>query len=306
VIRGKAVLLAAGGFGGNAEMGRKAGTLFRDAGRLLAGGNPNARGELHAIVARHGGRLDKMENVYGYANGTPDYRDRTGERGVVVRGPRSWIWVNREARRFHDEDMQFTGRTSTEALLKQTDQTCWAIFDETALADAVIQDHYQEPTVETPNEVARRYAEKSPYFHKAATLNALAQELGLSATALTQTIADWNALLKSGAGRDPLTRRRLAGIVPLDGSKGWRAVQFFPMLRKTLGGVATDLKGRVLDGKGQAIPGLYAAGELAGMGGGGLAGRHPLEGLMAGGSLFSGRVAARWAGRYVKRSEAAR
>ena len=60
-------------------------------------------------------------------------------------------------------------------------------------------------------------------------------------------------------------------------------------------GVRTDLHGRVLTAGAAPIAGLYAAGELAGFGGGHLAGRRALEGIMIGGSLFSGRVAGGWA-----------
>jgi predicted oxidoreductase len=60
-----------------------------------------------------------------------------------------------------------------------------------------------------------------------------------------------------------------------------------------LGGLQTDLSGRVLDGIGEAIPGLYAAGEASGFGGGGLHGYRALEGTFLGGCLFTGRAAGR-------------
>ena len=63
--------------------------------------------------------------------------------------------------------------------------------------------------------------------------------------------------------------------------------------RKTLGGLHTDLEGRVLDAAGQPIQGLYAAGEVSGFGGGGVHGYRALEGTFVGGCLFSGRAAGR-------------
>ncbi len=71
------------------------------------------------------------------------------------------------------------------------------------------------------------------------------------------------------------------------------AVQLSILTRKTLGGLKTDLTGRVLQANDEPIPGLYAAGEVAGFGGGGVHGYRALEGTFLGGCLFSGRVAGR-------------
>ena len=71
------------------------------------------------------------------------------------------------------------------------------------------------------------------------------------------------------------------------------AVKLHIVTRKTLGGLQTDLQSRVLDAAGSPIPGLYAAGEVAGFGGGGVHGYRALEGTFLGGCLFSGRVAGR-------------
>jgi predicted oxidoreductase len=71
------------------------------------------------------------------------------------------------------------------------------------------------------------------------------------------------------------------------------AVRLNIVTRKTLGGLQTDLSGRVLTADGGVLPGLYAAGEVAGFGGGGVHGYRSLEGTFLGGCLFSGRQAAR-------------
>ena len=71
------------------------------------------------------------------------------------------------------------------------------------------------------------------------------------------------------------------------------AVRLSVLTRKTLGGVQTDLAGRVLRMDGTAVPALYAAGEVAGFGGGGVHGYRALEGTFLGGCLYSGRVAGR-------------
>lgn len=71
------------------------------------------------------------------------------------------------------------------------------------------------------------------------------------------------------------------------------AVKLHVLTRKSLGGIETDLSGRALGADGEPIPGLYAAGEASGFGGGGVHGYRALEGTFAGGCLFSGRVAGR-------------
>jgi hypothetical protein len=71
------------------------------------------------------------------------------------------------------------------------------------------------------------------------------------------------------------------------------AVRLHVLTRKTLGGLQTDLSSRVLGASGDPVPGLYAAGEAAGFGGGGMHGYRSLEGTFLGGCLFSGRIAGR-------------
>jgi hypothetical protein len=71
------------------------------------------------------------------------------------------------------------------------------------------------------------------------------------------------------------------------------AVKLHILTRKSLGGIETDLEGRALAASGAPVPGLYAAGEASGFGGGGMHGYRSLEGTFLGGCLFSGRAAGR-------------
>lgn len=77
------------------------------------------------------------------------------------------------------------------------------------------------------------------------------------------------------------------------------AVRLRILTRKTLGGLETDLSSRVLDKAGNPVQGLFAAGEAAGFGGGGMHGYRSLEGTFLGGCLFSGRMAGREAGKSI-------
>jgi predicted oxidoreductase len=76
-------------------------------------------------------------------------------------------------------------------------------------------------------------------------------------------------------------------------------VKLHILTRKTLGGIQTDLDSRALGADGAPVGGLYAAGEVAGFGGGGVHGYNALEGTFLGGCLFSGRAAGRAAAEAV-------
>ena len=82
-----------------------------------------------------------------------------------------------------------------------------------------------------------------------------------------------------------LTALTLAGLPP--------SPLFFSELFIILGGIQTDLSARVLRAAGAQLTGLYAVGEAAGFGGGGMHGKRSLEGTFLGGCVFTGRIAAR-------------
>jgi uncharacterized protein len=80
------------------------------------------------------------------------------------------------------------------------------------------------------------------------------------------------------------------------------AVRLNILTRKTLGGLQTNLDSQVIRPDGSAFPGLYAAGEVAGFGGGGVHGYNALEGTFLGGCIFSGRAAGRALARQLRRA----
>jgi tetratricopeptide (TPR) repeat protein len=93
--------------------------------------------------------------------------------------------------------------------------------------------------------------------------------------------------------RWPGDRLRTCAFQPIvdRGAGPLMAIREHIISRKSLGGIQTDLASRVLGDHGQAIDGLYAAGEAAGFGGGGMNGKRGLEGTFLGGCVFSGRIA---------------
>lgn len=139
-------------------------------------------------------------------------------------------------------------------------------------------------------------------------MNGLTDEPLLAADAVERVIRDRDAEIRNPFSKDAQvmsirnSRRYLGDRLTrttaphrlLDPAAGpLVAVQLHVLTRKTLGGIQTDLGSRALGADGEPIPGLYAAGEAAGFGGGGVHGYNALEGTFLGGCLFSGRAAGR-------------
>lgn len=287
-----AVVIAIGGFAGSLEMIRRHARRLEGVPQILAGGGPGAKGEAIALLQRHRVRFGYLDDLYCYATGVPDYRDPTGERGIVFRGKTGWLWLNRNGERFHDESQSTSGNLAVPRLLAQPEATGWAIFDEAMLPGIGVDDHHVPPGSETGNEAARRHIAHSSWVSRADTLDELFRSAGIDAEGAARTVAQWNGWLASGLARDPVTDRPLAGLPPL-AKPPFYAVRFVPIGRKSMGGVQTDRDCRVLLETGDTLPGLYAAGEVAGMAGGHIGGIKPLEGMMVGPSCFSGRIAGR-------------
>ena len=147
-----------------------------------------------------------------------------------------------------------------------------------------------------------------------AGMNALIGDERLDYATVKREVKDRDLQIGNVAGKDPqlaiihaarkiLSERlvRVAKPAPiLDPSDGpLIAVKLNILTRKSLGGLETDLEGRVLrEGKGP-FPGLWAVGEVAGFGGGGVHGYRSLEGTFLGGCLFSGRNAGRAAAKAI-------
>lgn len=292
-FRGRAVVVATGGFAGNLSMVLRHSPRLAAAGRVLAGGGVGAQGTGHEILLRHGATMVNAENFVIYVYATPDYEDPAGERGLVCRGIEHCIWVNGAGQRFHDESLN-GGIYGAPALLRQEPAMCWAILDNEMAARIDVADPRYRRGPEVLRDRVWQLLHDSPYIASGDTPRELAQKAGFDPNRFERTISDWNAVLASEVERDPQTNRKLAGLKPF-ATPPFFAMQFLPLARKNQGGIRTDLRCRALTGDGQIIPGVYAAGELCGFAGGHISGSRALEGIMLGGSLFSGRVAGAWA-----------
>jgi len=126
----------------------------------------------------------------------------------------------------------------------------------------------------------------------APTLEQLATMTGLPAAALRETVESFNRSVDAGV--DAGFKRFGPGhgkIPPRIGQAPFYAVEFFPLTRKSMGGVAIDLRCRVLDADQRTIAGLFAVGELTGSAG--INGEAGMAGMFLGPCIVTGRVAAR-------------
>jgi predicted oxidoreductase len=290
-IAARSVVVASGGFANSTQMLARFGPTVGEGGRLLRGGAEQATGRGHELLEAVGAQFVGMDRVWTYAYGVVDPADPAEERGLAF-----WltndVWVNASGRRFHDESRR-GGATATPALLAQKPATCWSIFDATE-ADQVTIPH---PRFRRENGSPDRAAisdllASSRYVHQAQSFEGLADAASLPREALLETQGTVGGWPGRGVPVEPQFGRDISTFRPIE-QPPFYAVQFFPLARKCLGGVRTDLSCRVLRADGSLIHGLYAAGEVAGMAGGRLNGHAALEGTMLGPSLYSGRVAAR-------------
>lgn len=284
-IAAAAVVFATGGFVNDRQMLEEMCPELGEIDRYLCGGSATARGGGHRILAEVGARFASMDAVWIYPTGTPDPMDPSGHRGLGLRGVKSGIWLNLDGERFHDEAME-GGASGTPALLAQPGQTSWSIFDGADADGITLLDNIAYGT----RDGVESFWRESIHAVRVQTVAELALRIGLPELSVRRSIAQFNDAVSTG-GRDPRTGREVDELTPM-GAGGYAAIQLFPMAQKNFGGVRTDLTGRVVGVNGP-IPGLFAAGEVAGMAGGSINGVAGLEGTMFGPCLYSGRVVGR-------------
>jgi flavocytochrome c len=285
----RAVVICAGGFASSHELILEVAPQLRELPRLLSGGGPSALGHGYRLLQDAGAQFACLDHVWVYPMGTPDPDDDSGIRGVGVRGVSGDIWLNSTGRRFVDEGNR-NGGSGTQALLAQPGQTAWSIFNSAELPNVVLLGNERWGTPAGSSPAIKEFWHRSDFVWRGDSPADLAAKVGLPVDAVKATVKSFNASVLDGDDRDPEQGRSLEGVVPLRGPD-LIAIQFFPIAVKTFGGVRTDITCRVLDRNSTVIPGLFAAGEVAGMAGGCINGRAALEGTMFGPCLYSGRVA---------------
>ena len=299
--------------------------------RLLNGSHRFADGRLHDAVAVAGGSLTHMDKMWNYAAGVHHPRPRKPDHGLSLVPPRSALWLNWRGERMGPQPLVsgFDTRRLVTDICAQDRPYSWQIMNlRIALKELAVSGAEFNPSIRDRKPFAflrdilfgNRWLVKEmlshcPDFVTAATLpelvdkmNTLQGDQAVQLAAVEDAIRQYDATIARGSGlmNDEQLRRigalrqyrgdrvRLCKFQPIEDARALPliAVREFIISRKSLGGIQTDLNSRVLNAAGQPISGLYAVGEAAGFGGGGMHGLRALEGTFLGGCILSGRAAA--------------
>jgi uncharacterized protein len=290
-VRAGAVVLATGGFESNLELVRAYWPHYFPAlttgTRILLGSGINAWGSGLQLAGNAGGALARLDHQLFYSTGLVDPRDPTGTRGLHAFN-RAAIWVNARSKRFV-RDGPPDPKTQMPAVLRQTPATYWAIFDAGSRPQFFVSGSDWNDTNVVQREIFAN-PKLANLVKQADTVADLARAANLPVATLARTVRRWNQMVARGYDADFHRFDSSTAERPLKiETPPFYAVEFFPLARKSLGGVAVDISCRVLDQQGRPIEGLYAVGELAGVGG--INGKAALEGTMLGPSILMGRVA---------------
>ncbi len=292
-FRAEDVVLATGGFESNLDLVRACWPHYfptlTSGTRILLGSGINAQGSGLELAENAGGALARLDHQLFYSTGLVDPRDPAGQRGLHAFN-RAAIWVNAQGKRFVWDGAP-DPKTQMPAVLRQTPRTYWAIFDAGSRPQFFVSGSDWDDTDVVQREIFANL-KLAKWVKQADTIGDLARAADLPAATLARTIKRWNQMVARGTDADFHRFQIASQERPLKiETPPFYAVQFFPLARKSLGGVAVDMSCRVLDRGGRPIPGLYAIGELAGVGG--INGQAALEGTMLGPSILMGRVAAK-------------
>lgn len=331
-VSAAAVIVTTGGIGGNHAMVREQWPHGTGPGYMLTGVPASVDGEFQQAVARAGGALINTDRMWHYPEGVHNPDPVWPNHGIRILSGPSPLWLDGDGKRLPVPLFPGFDSLGTLRHLETTGHDhSWFVLNKTIIGkEFALSGSEQNPDL-TDKDVkllAKRALPGAPGpvqnfldhgvdFLQAAT----AQELAGKMNALTgadlidpeelhETLLARDRQVDSGLGKDTQlnaireARRfatdKLMRVVPphpmLAPEHGpLIAVRLTTLTRKSLGGLTTDLSARVLDSEGNPIPGLYAAGEAAGFGGGGMHGYRSLEGTFLGGCLFSGRIAGRHA-----------
>jgi uncharacterized protein len=338
-LQAQAVIVTSGGIGGNHALVRqnwpeRLGTPPK---RMINGVPDHVDGRLLAITAAAGGRLINSDRMWHYTEGIRNWQPIWSEHGIrILPGPSS-LWLDALGRRLPAPLFPGFDTLGTLAHLRRTghDYSWFVLSQKIVEREFALSGSEQNPDLTSGSllkvlgarrrggapAAVRAFLENGADFvverdltRLVQRMNALTGEGLLSASSLEALIRARDREIDNAFGKDAqitalrgarhyLGDKLIRVAKPhriLDADSGpLIAVRLWILTRKTLGGLETDLSARVLKDDGQPLGNVYAAGEVAGFGGGGMHGYRALEGTFLGGCLFSGRIAGRAAARAV-------
>ena len=328
-----AVIVSSGGIGGNEELVRRSwpARLGGPPGRMLSGVPAHVDGRMIGIAQKAGGNVINPDRMWHYTEGIENWDPLWPRHGIrILPGPSS-LWLDATGRRLPPPLFPgFDTLGTLQHIMATGHEHTWFVLTQKIIEkEFALSGSEQNPDITSksvravlkarlakgapaPVEAFKRngadFVVESDLRALVDGMNALTEEPLLSLEQVEREVLardreianafskDMQLVAIRGARAyfaDKMTRVAAPHRL-LDPKAGpLIAVRLHLLTRKTLGGLQTDLSSRVLTADGGPLPGLYAAGEAAGFGGGGMHGYRSLEGTFLGGCLLSGRTAGR-------------
>ncbi|MFL5605430.1 MAG: FAD-binding dehydrogenase [Gemmatimonadaceae bacterium] len=331
-LRAQAVIVTAGGIGGNDELVRRSwpSRLGPPPDHMLSGVPAHVDGRMLAITEAAGARVINRDRMWHYTEGIANWNPIWPRHGIrILPGPSS-LWIDAAGRRLPPPLFPgFDTLATLEHIARTGYHYSWFVLTQKIIEKEFALSGSEQnpdltgrsirktlgrvlpgapPPVEAFKQHGKDFIVRDTLSALVDGMNALTGEARIDLASLEREVRARDSQLDNPFGKD-------AQITAMRGARGYLgdkltrvatphrlldpkagpliAVRLSILTRKTLGGLETDLLSRVLGGDGRAIPGLYAAGEVAGFGGGGMHGYRSLEGTFLGGCIFSGRAAGR-------------
>lgn len=299
---------------------------------ILMGSHYYADGAMHEEAKRVGGNVTHISRMWNYADAVRNPDPKRPLHGVKLIPPRSGLVLDPTGRRYGPVPLipTFDAYDALRRMCESERGYYWMICNwKIARRELDVSGSQHNPHIREKRPVrfllsvllgkptlVRHFVKRCPDFVTAGSLPELAERMkalaGDGALDAEQMIGDvqrYDATIARGKAlhNDDQLRRiaqlrnwrgdrlRTCKFQPIadPGAMPLIAIRMTVMSRKSLGGIQTDLESRVLRPDGEPVPGLYAVGEAAGFGGGGVHGKRSLEGTFLGGCVYSGRLAAR-------------
>ncbi|QIQ05560.1 FAD-binding dehydrogenase [Streptomyces liangshanensis] len=337
-LKAQAVIVTSGGIGGNPDLVRAQWPerLGRPPRTMLSGVPAHVDGLMLGIAESAGAHHINRDRMWHYTEGIENWDPIWARHGIrILPGPSS-LWLDARGRRLPGPLFPgFDTLGTLEHIMRTGYEYTWFVLDQRIIGkEFALSGSEQNPdlTGKSVRDVIGRARADVPgpvkaFMDKGADfvvekdlsalvrgMNALTEEPLIDEAALRREIVARDRATVNPFGKDAQVTavrgaRRYLGdklirtVAPhplLDPAAGpLIAVRLRILTRKSLGGLETDLSSRVLTEGGDPLPGVYAAGEAAGFGGGGMHGYRSLEGTFLGGCIFSGRAAGRAAAKAV-------